>query len=823
MDAPRTRVLLVDDDDTFLLILKELLPPARYALDRAATYNSGLEAMAAGRHDVYLVDYRLPGRSGLDLVREAAARGCAAPILVLTGVGDHEVDLLAMKAGAADYLDKGRLDEVTLERAIRHAMERKRAADDLRQLKKAVDTLQIGLSITDVTGRILYTNPAEAEMHGFTVEELLRSEGRALSPREDWHPASLDRLRGFRRWKRERIRQRKDGSVFPVQLLSDVVVDETGRPLGIVTLCEDISERRRAEEALRQSEERYALAVRGTNDGIWDWDLDADRVHYSVRWKAILGFEEAEVGEGPEEWLGRVHPDDVERVKSKLADHRDGRTPLFEDEHRIRHKDGVYRWVLSRGFAVRDAAGLAYRMAGAETDVTDRRAYDPLTGLPNRALLVERVGDAAGRARRRSEHRFAVLFIDLDGFKAVNDTLGHPAGDQVLIAVARRLEACVRPGDVVARLGGDEYAVLLERIDEPGGATDVAARILEELKAPFPVGGRDVTVTASIGIAVSVTGREAVNDLLRDADTAMYRAKAAGKSRYDVFDEELRLQLLARSDLEAALRGAVDRGEFQVLFQPIVRLATGGLAGFEALLRWRREERVWEPEEFLPAVEETGLILPIGSVVLREACRQARRWQKLAAGGRGLPVCVNLSDKQFRDPALATRIEAILAETGLSPAGLRLEVSEAAIIEGAGTETAALARLRSKGLKLYIDDFGSGYSSLRYLHAFPVDGLKIDRSVIERLDAGSEPLVRAILEAARSIGVPVVAEGVETDAQWSRMRGLQCEMAQGFRFSPPVDAETAASLLAEGAWQRLGRAAGNGTQRRGIGWGVGKP
>jgi diguanylate cyclase (GGDEF)-like protein len=449
-------------------------------------------------------------------------------------------------------------------------------------------------------------------------------------------------------------------------------------------------------------------------------------------------------------------------------------------------------------------------MAGAETDVTDRRAYDPLTGLPNRALFLERVAQAAARARRRSEHRFALLFVDLDGFKSVNDTLGHLAGDQVLISVARRLEACVRPGDVVARLGGDEFAVLLERIDEPGGATDVAARILDELRPTFPVGGRDVTVAASIGIAVSVTGREAVEDLLRDADTAMYRAKAAGKGRYDVFDEELRLQLLARRDLEAALRGAVDRGEFQVLFQPIVRLATGRLAGFEALLRWMRPDRVWGPDEFLPAVEETGLILPIGSVVLREACRQARRWQQLAAGGRGLPVSVNLSDKQFRDPALATRIEAILHETGLPPAGLLLEVSEAAIIESAGAGTSALARLRAKGLKVFVDDFGSGYSSLRYLHAFPVDGLKIDSAVMARLDTGSEPLVRAILEAARGIGIPVVAEGVETDAQWSRMRGLQCELAQGFRFSPPVDAETAASLLAEGAWQRVGRASGTG-------------
>jgi diguanylate cyclase (GGDEF)-like protein/PAS domain S-box-containing protein len=810
VDPLRTRVLLVDDDDAFYLGLKGLLSPARYALDRVATYSAGLEAMADCAHDVYLIDYRLPGRSGLDLVREASARGCAAPMLVLTGVGDREVDLLAMKAGAADYLDKGRLDEVMLERAMRHAIERKRAADDLRQLKKAVDTLQIGLSITDVTGRIVYTNPAEAEMHGFTVEELLRSEGRALSPREDWHPLTVDRLREFRRWKRERTRQRKDGTVFPVQLLSDVVVDELGRPVGIVTLCEDITERKHSEEALRRSEERYALAVRGANDGIWDWDLAADRVHYSGRWKAILGFDESEVGDSPGEWLDRVHPDDQDRVRGKLADHRDGKIPLFEDEHRIRRKDGSHRWVLSRGFAVRDASGHAYRMAGALTDVTDRRAYDPLTGLANRALFVERVGYAAARARRRSEHRFALLFIDLDGFKAVNDTLGHPAGDQVLISVARRLEACVRPGDVVARLGGDEFAVLLERIDEPGGATDVAARILEELRPSFTVSGREMSVSASVGIAVSVTGREPPEDLLQDADTAMYRAKAAGKGRYEVFDEELRLRLQARAELESALRGAVERGEFQVVFQPIVRLSNGRLAGFEALMRWRRPDRVWDPAEFLGVVEETGLILPIGSVVLREACRQARRWQQLSGGGAAVPVTVNLSDKQFRDPALPTRIEAVLAETGLPAAALRLDVSEAAIIETAGTGTRALAALRAKGLQVYVDDFGSGYSSLRYLHAFPADGLKIDRSVMAGLESGSEPLIRAILDAARGIGMPVVAEGVETDSQWSRMRGLQCEFAQGFWFSPPVEAEAATSLLSAGPWHRLGRASGGG-------------
>jgi diguanylate cyclase (GGDEF)-like protein/PAS domain S-box-containing protein len=805
-----TRVLLVDDDDTFHLILKDLLSPARYALERVDGYGAALEAMESGSHDVYLVDYRLPGRTGLDLVREASARGCAAPVLVLTGVGDREVDLEAMEAGAADYLDKGHIDEVTLDRAIRYAIERKRAADSLRQLKKAVDTLQIGLSITDVTGRIVYTNPAEAAMHGFTVEEMMRSEGRALSPREDWQPPTVERLREFRRWKRERTRQRKDGTVFPVQLLSDVVMDEARRPVAIVTLCEDITERKLAEEALRRSEERYALAVRGTNDGIWDWDLVSDRVYYSPRWKAILGLEDAEVGEEPAAWLGRIHPEDLPRVRTKLADHREGRVPLFEDEHRIRHKDGVYRWVLNRGFAVRDASGRAYRMAGAQTDVTDRRAYDSLTGLPNRALFLERTGYAAARARRRSEHRFALLFIDLDGFKAVNDNLGHAAGDQVLVAVARRLEACVRPGDVVARLGGDEYAVLLERIDQAAGAIEVAGRILQELAPAFPVNGREVSVSGSIGIAVSVTGREAVEDLVRDADTAMYRAKAAGKNRYEVFDEELRRRLLARSEVETELRGAVDRGEFRVVFQPIVRLANGRLAGFEALLRWQRGDRLAEPDEFLALVEETGLILPLGSLVLREACRQARRWRDIIGPDPVLPVGVNLSDKQFRDPALPTRIEGVLAEMGLPPACLCVEVSEAAIIEGAGAGTQGLASLRARGLKVVIDDFGSGYSSLRYLHAFPVDGLKIDRAVIERLDAGSEPLVRAILEAARGIRLPVTAEGVETDAQWSRMRGLQCELAQGFRFSPPVDAEAAASLLSTGTWHRPARAAGTG-------------
>jgi diguanylate cyclase (GGDEF)-like protein/PAS domain S-box-containing protein len=567
-------------------------------------------------------------------------------------------------------------------------------------------------------------------------------------------------------------------------------------------------ERKYSEEALRKSEERYALALEGANDGIWDWDIATGKAYFSHRWRAMLGYADDLVGTSPEEWLSRVHPDDLPGLKEAMAAHLDAGDPHFEHEHRLRDAHGDYLWVLVRGLAVRDESGKAIRMAGSLTDISARKQaeeqlihdafHDALTELPNRSLFLDRLGLALDQSRRFPGVTFALLFLDLDRFKNLNDSLGHSAGDQLLIQFAGRLRHYLRPGDTLARLGGDEFGILLTGVDSPEDAMRVAERIQELIGQKFQIGPHEVFTTTSIGIALGSSDYERPEDLLRDADTAMYRAKAAGRACYQVFDQDMHRSVAALLKLEMDLRRAVERESFVMHYQPIIALSSGRIVGFEGLVRWVDPERgVVAPMRFIGVAEETGLIVPIGWLALRDTCRQVKEWQDRFPSQPPLYASVNMSGKLFAQQDMVERVWRTLEETGLPASTLRLEITENVLMDHGEVALRVLAELRALGVQFSVDDFGTGYSSLSYLQRFAYDTLKIDRSFIAAMEQKADmgAIVQTIVGLGNVLGMTVIAEGVETPAQLERLRAMQCSHAQGFWFSEPVDRMRAEQLL----------------------------
>jgi diguanylate cyclase (GGDEF)-like protein/PAS domain S-box-containing protein len=669
--------------------------------------------------------------------------------------------------------------------------------DELRRLRErldvflqAMDTMQVGLTLTDADQRIVYVNRADAEMHGWRADELAGRPVSVFAPPE--FRRRLDRLEldGLSSWQRETVNVRRDGSRFPVQLLSDVVRDADGRPQGLVTVCHDISERKLRERAFEEIHERYALAIAGSHDGIWDWDVVGGTVHYSPRWKEMVGLERHDLGR-LEHWLERIHPEDRDPFRRELDEFLAGDEEHFEREHRLLHADGSYRWMLARGAVVRAPVIGAVRMVGSLTDVTERRVRDALTGLPNRLLLLDRLEHAL--RRQQPGRDVAVLFLDLDGFKLINDGLGHLFGDQVLSAVAERLQTTVRRSETLARLGGDEFVVVLESIGGTAEAVDVAQRVHAALEAPVVVGEKEIFVTASIGVAL-VAGRDvAPHDLLREADTAMYKAKARGRGETLVFDDSMRSLALEELELGNELRQALEAGELAVHYQPVFSAADRRIVGAEALVRWQHPRHgLLRPDRFLHLAEETGLIVPIGRWVLRQACRQARSWVDLLGDGHELSIGVNFSPQEISHTGFVATVREVLEETGLEPRRLRLEVTEATLILDRPTVVGKLVELREAGVVVTVDDFGTGYSSLSYLDHLPVDVLKIDRSFVFDIDRmpSRKNMVQSILRMAGELGIEVVAEGAETEAQIAELLDLRCAFFQGHALahaSPPGD------------------------------------
>ena len=725
--------------------------------------------------------------------------GSSVPVLATnTPVYDERGNLSGIIGVSADITERVRAEE-----ALRDAEER------YRTLVEQIPAVIYIDRATDGPDEPLYTSPQIEEMLGYTPEEWM---GGRLWPKR-LHPDDKARVLAaderFETGADERFSEEyrliaKDDRVVWVHEDAVTIGDEAGEPLYWQGVIFDVTERKEAEERLAESEQRFRSAFEDAGIGMAISNPDGRYLQVNRAFCGIVGYAEDEL-------LGMTfreitHPDDLEEDLRLERGILEGEGRSFSMEKRYVRKDGLVVWVHLTVSILRAASGdPLYSIAQAQ-DITGRKRmedqlkhralHDALTGLPNRNLFVDRLGHALERTRRRRGRKVAVLFMDLDGFKVVNDSLGHEVGDLLLTVVAQRLQCCLRKEDTLARFGGDEFVVLLEEVERPEDAVLAAERITEELGRPFVLGGRNLFASASIGISLGDARSKTPDDLLRDADTAMYRAKDEHLP-YMVFDPAMYKRALKRLEIENDLRRAVEAKGFVVHYQPIVDLASGEARGVEALLRWEHPERgLLDPSEFLGVAEESGLVIALGERVLEDACRQARRWQE-DPSIPSLVLSVNLSAAHLRRTDLVETVEQTLRKTGLDARRLSLEVTETAYISVLDDKSAALERLKALGVKLSIDDFGAGYSSLSYLKRLPVDILKIDRAFLGGLgeDARDTAIVRLVIDLAHTLGMRVVAEGVENWAQAALLKEMGCDMAQGFYFARPLPPEEVSELL----------------------------
>ena len=664
--------------------------------------------------------------------------------------------------------------------------------------------------ITARDGSFLEVNRAFLEMFGYTRDELLRRNA------TDLYLDARDRLQfqeaverhGSVREYEIRLR-RRDGTALPALLSAAAYKNERGDVLWYQGIIHDFTARKKVEDALALSENFARTIISSVGEGVIVYDRE-------LRYQVWNHFMEELTGLPAEQVLGKKALESFPHLREYGLDKLLQRALAGE---RVRSNDTPYRvpqtgkdgWVTAFYSPHIAPNGEVIGVVAIIHDVTERKRaeeqlqhnafHDSLTGLPNRALFLDRLERLIKHVQRHPEYMFAVLFLDLDRFKIVNDSLGHSVGDDLLVAIGHRLEACLREGDSVARLGGDEFAILLDDVRDVNDATRIADRIERELATPFMLRGHEVFTSASIGIALSTTGYSRPGELLRDSDTAMYRAKTGGRGRYEVFDREMHLQAVEQLKIETDLRRAVARNELVLHYQPIVALDSGEIIGFEALVRWNHGRHgLMQPSDFIPLAEETGMIVPIGYWVLRAACTQMREWLDSYPVLSEITVSVNLSSRQFMQPDLVEQIDRILDDTRCPARNIKLEITESVIMQDAPLAASMLRALKERGVAVCIDDFGTGYSSLSYLKSFPIDTLKIDRSFVAQVDenGSSVELIETIVGLARILGISAVAEGVETPEQLELVRRLGSHYAQGFYFSTPLAAAEAEGLLAAG-------------------------
>jgi diguanylate cyclase (GGDEF)-like protein/PAS domain S-box-containing protein len=739
-------------------------------------------------------------------VREALAKRDAVRLEYILNVNDRDVFFTAiispMMEDSVVFVARDITERKLAEKALRQSEEQYR---DL--FEKANDLIYTH----DLKGNFTSLNRAGERITGFSREEALKMNlAQVVAPEflAEARERTMRKLAGELPTAYELEIIAKDGHRVSLEL-STRLIFQNEQPVGVQGIGRDITARKLAERSMHKTVSLLTSTLESTADGILVINSEGKIVIYNEKFLEMWRIPAKIIEQGDDEKLVEFVQKQVSEPKKFAAtiknlyaqpqatsfdilEFKDGRLYERYSQPHIREGEPV-----GRVWSFRDIT----ERRRAEEKLMHYALHDTLTNLPNRAHFMNHLKTAIERAEGNAFSRFAVLFLDLDRFKVINDSLGHVIGDKLLVAIAERLKSCVRPGDVVARLGGDEFTILLNRTGEVEDVARVAERLQKKLSEPFKLDNYEVFTSASIGIIVSDEVTRQPDDFLRDADAAMYRAKEAGKARYEIFDSEMHVRNMNVLKVETDLRHAVERGEFEVFYQPIVSLETGAIREFEALIRWRHPEHgLVAPNEFICAAEETGLIIPIGRWILEEACRQTSEWQKRFPALENLSISVNLSAKQLMHPALVAQIVEVLDQTELNPLCLKLEVTESTVMEHSETALGVLSELRELGISLSTDDFGTGYSSLSYLHRFPFERLKIDRSFINKMDLDdkSEAIARTILLLGQNLNIETVAEGIETEKQLEILRLHGCPFGQGYLFSKPVNAENAERLLREG-------------------------
>lgn len=845
-ESTRADILIVDDTPANLRFLASTLSQQGYKVRCVTNGRMALTAAQTTPPDLVLLDIRMPDLSGYEVCEQLKANPAtqAIPVIFLSALNEAFDKVTAFKSGGADYISKPfQLEEILIR--IQHQLQLKQAIEQFQQLNSELEdrvrqrtqelqqanvALQTAnaalyesesrfrdmansapmlLWLTNAAGESIFFNQRWLEFTGRTLEQALS--GHWI---ENVHP---DDRQTCQDRHRQAMQNRAD--VVSEYRLLHVSGDyrwilDTGKPrysqqgefIGYIGSCLDISDRKQVEQELKIRERQFRQIFELAPAGMSILDLGGRFINVNQALCDLLGYTKAELLQTS--WLDITHPDDLPSNLNLIHKIVSGEIPYAQFEKRYLNKIGETLYAVVSIAPLQNSQDELHQLAVQVIDITERKRaeeqlthdaiHDGLTGLANRSFFMNQLQIALKMSERHSQYGFAILFVDVDRFKRINDSLGHVVGDQLLVAIANVLTRCTKSTDTVARLGGDEFALLLEDIHDIHDAIRVAQRIQDDLVPPFRLAGHDVVTTASIGIVLSAPDYQHGTELLRDADIAMYRAKDNGRNCYEVFDKVMHARAVAMLKLEANLQRAIDQQEFVVHYQPIVSLTTGQLVGFEALIRWQSPDGMISPNQFIPMAEDNGMIVPIGEWILRSACQQLRAWQQEFPHAAALQMSVNLASRQLAEESLIAQIETILQSTGLLGNCLKLELTERMLMENSAVVVSRLEKLKQRNIRLSIDDFGTGFSSLSYLHQFPIDTLKIDRSFVDQIDSTTSQsgIVQAIVNLAHALEMDAIAEGIETQQQVQTLQTLGCEYGQGYFFSRPLPAEQVRSLLA---------------------------